>query len=1523
MVSVPLLVMSSVMARADYSNAVMSLNPVGYWPLTETNQTSQNYTAHNSGTLGSTGNGYYNNVYTRSGNSYTDQSYFTGPVGGITSDGDQAAFFNGGTNSDANTGYMIIPDINHSLDQQQTFTAEVWVKPGGGDPNDITGTSYASTEWTSIMEKGGGGNGYNIGSDPNGNPYGWSIELAGIYTIGPPVGWYLPSAGATTPVFFTTNANWIVDFYGGNGGTPSCEFIVPMFDSTDTQWFHLVLTYDGTNASFYTNGVLAATTLPNLPQSTNYVIEAGSSGAPNTVQNYEFQSGFALDTNNAMVVGDINPYSSLSDLGYPSSSSGTIGFNCQIFNGAMDELAYYTNALSAATILKHYQDATAANTALYTNDVLGATPPVYLRFDDPSSDFVEQPFSSYPVATNYGSMGTAVNGQIQSDVTADVPGPSGIGFGSKTNAVRINGFDATVDVGGGHLGGTLLDPTNFQGHLPSFSLVYWFKSNPSDCAGRFQTILGRGDSGWRSSMDNSGFLRWNPGGGPELASPVNYNDGLWHQFVGVADGSSGTVSMYVDGQLSVSGTGMGPLGGTPLDLLIGGAPDYTTSFPQRDFAGQLAQVAFFTNALNAAQAEALYIDATDLAPVITGIVPSTNQSISATGSASFTAVASGQPVVYQWYEGATPLSNVPGNISGATNATLTINNAVPANQGNYTVVVTNSFGSVTSVVATLTVITNVEITTDLAYTNLTLYAGGSANFSIATAGAPPITYQWYSNNVAITGATSSSYKALAEPANATTLYYCVAKNTYLSVTSSVATIDILPDPSAPYPQAVLAANPVGFWRLSEASVNQGNDGVIAHDYWGGFNGVYTNVNLGLPGYNTHELTETAAQFGFNANLQDNDVFAIPTNVDFSAPSGSSSQFSIEAWVQGGGVQTTDAGLVSKGYGAGGEQFDMDCGSDTTNAQNPTAHSYRFGVRDASGNFYSINSGINPQDGLWHHLVGVVNEPADYMAFYIDGQLIGTNAIASTNGILASSRTMLIGSRPSIESTNNNDDNFVGLMDDVAVYNYALSGIQISNQFVSADIPAFVVTQPANSTASQNGSATFSIVAAGTPPLRYQWYDVNTGLPVASTLSDGGSTNATLLLTNVQSFDSYYCIVANAFGTNQSSSASLAVISGIPQIFVNVQPQYFVFLGDALQIPVTVYGTLPIGYQWQFSSNTNVPVWTSLSDNSSITGSSSNVLNIANAQFNEAGLYQLVITNVDGMVTSSVAEVSVGAFPVNFNGNGVGWSAESVGTYSVPQFTNGDLYLTDGSGSESRSSFFPDPLYIAAFKASFTYQTPSHGGADGMAFCIQNDPRGVSALGGGGGSLGVSGISPSVELELNLYTLNQEQLGYAFHTNGVTGAGGLNGNYGSLSPVSLTSGDPINITVYYANGQEDVTFTDTVANTSFSTSYTVDIPNVVGGDTAYVGFTGADGGATSIQTISNFTFVSLATEAIELNNNSAVISWTQITGYTLQSSTNLLSPNWVNVTNIPVIVNGNYQVTVPAGGKDKFYRLVSP
>ena len=95
-----------------------------------------------------------------------------------------------------------------------------------------------------------------------------------------------------------------------------------------------------------------------------------------------------------------------------------------------------------------------------------------------------------------------------------------------------------------------------------------------------------------------------------------------------------------------------------------------------------------------------------------------------------------------------------------------------------------------------------------------------------------------------------------------------------------------------------------------------------------------------------------------------------------------SNFTVSAWVN---VSTTGGGIVTKGYGNGGEQFCLDNQSATTGL--------RFFVRDSGGGNHNCNSTFL-LDSAWHHVVGVCNETIGLVSLYIDGRQVATAAIGN-------------------------------------------------------------------------------------------------------------------------------------------------------------------------------------------------------------------------------------------------------------------------------------------------------------------------------------------------------------------------------------------------------------------------------------------------------------------------------------------------------------------------------------------------
>ncbi len=205
-----------------------------------------------------------------------------------------------------------------------------------------------------------------------------------------------------------------------------------------------------------------------------------------------------------------------------------------------------------------------------------------------------------------------------------------------------------------------------------------------------------------------------------------------------------------------------------------------------------------------------------------------------------------------------------------------------------------------------------------------------------------------------------------------------------------------------YPQTILADNPIAFWRLNEGNGNSptaAGSGVLAHDYAGVHDGVYTtNVQIGAAGYSIAD-PDTAASFETLA--PSNSYVGSISGIDFSQQ-GSNAEFSVEAWVRGN-TPTADNGIVTLGYGGGGEQFSLDAGFGS--------HRWRFFVRDGNSNTITHTVfGTTVPDGNWHHLVGVCDQTNAILKLYIDGALNGTASIPIGAGVRSATTSLSIGAR---------------------------------------------------------------------------------------------------------------------------------------------------------------------------------------------------------------------------------------------------------------------------------------------------------------------------------------------------------------------------------------------------------------------------------------------------------------------------------------------------------------------------------
>jgi hypothetical protein len=185
--------------------------------------------------------------------------------------------------------------------------------------------------------------------------------------------------------------------------------------------------------------------------------------------------------------------------------------------------------------------------------------------------------------------------------------------------------------------------------------------------------------------------------------------------------------------------------------------------------------------------------------------------------------------------------------------------------------------------------------------------------------------------------------------------------------------------------------------------------------------------------------------------------------------------------------------------------------------------------------------------------------------------------------------------------------------------------------------------------------------------------------------------------------------------------------------------------------------------------------------------------------------------------------------------------------------NGNAYIgTRGwlkliTQREQASSAYTTTPYALDATFSFTstfrvYSTVKKSGpqADGFAFVMQNDPSGDKALGYDGNCLAVCNIQ------------NYAAIAFQSYVNDTAGLW-LNGST-DTQPFNLGSkNDYVDVTVTYNQMDTTLAFTAVNKNTgqTVSGSYTVDLTTL--GPSVYIGFTGASGGAQSVEHVQRWSF----------------------------------------------------------------------
>ena len=691
----------------------------------------------------------------------------------------------------------------------------------------------------------------------------------------------------------------------------------------------------------------------------------------------------------------------------------------------------HTWPLAAALVLQGTLTAQAAD---YPSTILADGPIAYYRLEETSGTFAADSSASGAFPGTYVAAGAFP--------TLGQPGID-------TNSIGLSASQTAAVTAGYY--------PELNAQAP-FSFEIWARptSIPSD--GNYRCPVGN-FSGWGAAVPSGWYIYQTPDVPSALAlvtptgiwiSTANYSVFNWYHLAGTYDGTN--MSFYVNGVL---------VGTQDASVYVANTVANPLALGQRGddygyFDGGVDEFAYYTNVLTSAQILNHYQAGTNsfrvaaLPPSILTDLPATTN-FYAGHTASFKILADGTaPLAYQWYTGTT--STTP--INGATNEVLAFV-CSPADDGvSYSVVVTNSVGSITSSVVTLTVATNLQILGPL--TSITRNVGSAAVFEIVADGALPISYQWHEgDSTPIPGETNavlwlSNVKSAADGSS----YYVSIINPYTSLDSDPATLTVqdraVTKTPTGYSKVVVADGPIAYWQLDEP-----DGSTTAVDSVGSFDGSYVagtgTFTFGAPTGIPHD-TNTALGITGGATV------SVPFAIEINPPAGA---FTWEGWFNpaslaaNGNDYRTVFCSMSNPYGAGQTGWLVYQTSDNHWAWWPR-NGFYAGVSLTDSDLVVPNQ--------WYYLTlvydgttftlyvnGVAKASGTDPGFVQNGNVpLTANGPATYNYNYNTTPGLPTGSGPTVFGWRDPVDfqPFSGLMDDIAIYNKALNPAQIQNHYLN-------------------------------------------------------------------------------------------------------------------------------------------------------------------------------------------------------------------------------------------------------------------------------------------------------------------------------------------------------------------------------------------------------------------------------------------------------------------------------------------
>jgi hypothetical protein len=402
------------------------------------------------------------------------------------------------------------------------------------------------------------------------------------------------------------------------------------------------------------------------------------------------------------------------------------------------------------------------------------------------------------------------------------------------------------------------------------------------------------------------------------------------------------------------------------------------------------------------------------------------------------------PMTYEWRRNGVP-------IPGVTYSEVIFTATAAQDGDTLQLFLSNPYGATNTPPIILMVSTGVDIKSQPV--SIARVAGSKAAFRVVADGAPPIRYRWFKNNSLIAAATNDTLWLNDVNSSEVASYHAEVSNSSQTTNSAPADLELAPGTRPPattsYSRLVMGDDPVGYWRLDE-----GDGATIAFDSAGSFNGEYVpSVGSfqfpegGIPGE-----TNRAVRLTRNASVMINHALEI---------SPVTTPWSVDFWVQ---PEVFSTNAMSVMYAVASSIWEVKPPSPNPNTFYLHGALYGWivyinsaGTWDfqlmTGGSIFGYFAQVNAPKvvvGAWHHLT--LTDDLESIRFYVNGKKCAVISRAGSgfipNGINNGlGGPIILGRTDHTRYVNDYGFNWLeGAVDDLAVYNYALSPGQIEAHF---------------------------------------------------------------------------------------------------------------------------------------------------------------------------------------------------------------------------------------------------------------------------------------------------------------------------------------------------------------------------------------------------------------------------------------------------------------------------------------------